>query len=107
MSRYNRIIAPDLLLFSFTSQIQVADALASSKEGISKAVIIEFVDTVTQEKVADFVPPSERIAVFDKDGTLWSEKPFYLQLLFAIDRFKSTVPYGLRRGKLPSCSKQC
>ena len=34
----------------------------------------------------DFVPPAERIAVFDNDGTLWSEKPVPFQLLFALDR---------------------
>lgn len=45
-----------------------------------------FVDRVTDPDNADYVPPSDRIAVFDNDGTLWSEKPVYFQFLFAIDR---------------------
>ena len=44
---------------------------------------------------ADFVPESERIAVFDNDGTLWSEKPVYFQLLFAIDRIKALHSYSV------------
>ena len=40
----------------------------------------------------DFVPPAERIAVFDNDGTLWSEQPMYFQLAFAIDRVKALAP---------------
>ena len=39
----------------------------------------------------DYVPP-ERIAVFDNDGTLWSEQPLYTQLAFALDRVKALAP---------------
>ncbi len=63
-------------------------ALPSWTEGPAKAVIIDFVQRVTAEGTADFVPSAERIAVFDNDGTLWSEQPAYFQLLFAIDRVK-------------------
>ncbi len=47
---------------------------------------------VTDPASPDFVPESERIAVFDNDGTLWTEKPVYVQLLFAIDRVRALAP---------------
>jgi phosphoserine phosphatase len=63
--------------------------LASWKEGPAKEAILDFVAAVTDPGSPDFVPESERIATFDNDGTLWSEKPIYFQLLFAIDRVKA------------------
>jgi phosphoserine phosphatase len=51
-----------------------------------------FVRRVTKEGNPGFVPPEQRIATFDNDGTLWSEKPVYFQLLFAIDRVKALAP---------------
>ena len=45
-----------------------------------------------RERLADFVPPAERIATFDNDGTLWAEQPLYFQFLFAIDRVKALAP---------------
>jgi hypothetical protein len=65
------------------------DPLPSWNEGPSKASILRFVEAVTSEGGAEFVPPLDRIAVFDNDGTLWSEKPFYFQLIFALDRVKA------------------
>ena len=47
---------------------------------------------VTQKDGPEFVPPAERIATFDNDGTLWSEKPVRFQLLFAFDRVKALAP---------------
>ena len=52
----------------------------------AKAAILSFVDRVTDASGPDFVPASERIAVFDNDGTLWAEKPLYFQLFLALDR---------------------
>jgi phosphoserine phosphatase len=63
--------------------------LPSWNEGASKASILRFLEAVTSEGSATFVPPLDRIAVFDNDGTLWSEKPFYFQLIFALDRVKA------------------
>ena len=57
-----------------------------------EAAIVEFVAKVTQEGSPDFVPPAERIATFDNDGTLWAEQPMYFQLLFALDRVKALAP---------------
>jgi phosphoglycolate phosphatase-like HAD superfamily hydrolase len=67
------------------------DPLPSWSDGPAKSAIIEFVESVTTEGGAGFVPPEERIATFDNDGTLWSEKPVYFQLLFAMDRVKDLV----------------
>ena len=69
------------------TQTQV-DLLPSWREGPIKASILDFVERVTDEGSLDFVPLLDRIAVFDNDGTLWSEKPFYFQLAFALDRVK-------------------
>ncbi|MFA0810181.1 HAD family hydrolase [Microbulbifer epialgicus] len=57
-----------------------------------KSAIMAFVDKVTQVDGSDFVPPEQRIAVFDNDGTLWAEKPAYFQLLFAMDEVKRLAP---------------
>jgi hypothetical protein len=64
------------------------DPLPSWVEGTTKQSIMHFVRTVTDKSSPDYVPPDERIATFDNDGCLWSEKPLYFQLLFAIDRVR-------------------
>jgi phosphoglycolate phosphatase-like HAD superfamily hydrolase len=69
-----------------------AAPLASWTDGEARRSIIAFVERVTKEGSPDFVPPSERIAVFDNDGTLWAEQPMYFQFLFAIDRIKAMAP---------------
>lgn len=61
-----------------------AAPLPSWKDGPARERILAFVRAVTDPQSTDFVPPAERIAVFDNDGTLWSEKPLYFQLLYAI-----------------------
>jgi hypothetical protein len=66
-----------------------ADLLPSWHEGEPKRSILEFVQSVSDENNPDYVPPAARIAVFDNDGTLWSEQPFYVQLAFALDRVKA------------------
>ncbi len=58
----------------------------------AKQAIVAFVERVTAQGAADFVPVAERIAVFDNDGTLWAEQPMYFQLLFALDRVKALAP---------------
>jgi phosphoserine phosphatase len=66
-----------------------ADPLPSWNDGATKLAIVEFVDAVTKEGGRDYVPPAERIATFDNDGTLWVEYPVYTQLVFAMDRVKA------------------
>jgi hypothetical protein len=68
------------------------DPLPSWSEGASKTSIVAFVKAATEAGGKDFVPPAERIAVFDNDGTLWSEQPMYFQLAFALDRVKALAP---------------
>ena len=72
--------------------IQAQDPLPSWNDGKTKESITEFVAKVTKEGSSDFVPPNERIATFDNDGTLWAEQPMYFQLLFALDRVKVLAP---------------
>jgi phosphoglycolate phosphatase-like HAD superfamily hydrolase len=69
-----------------------ADPLPSWNDGDAKEAIVAFVSRVTREGAPDFVPPAQRIAVFDNDGTLWAEQPAYFQLLFAVDRIKALAP---------------
>jgi phosphoglycolate phosphatase-like HAD superfamily hydrolase len=61
--------------------------LASWTEGPTKSAIVDFVDRVSTEGGPDYVEPQERVAVFDNDGTLWCEKPMYIQLDFLVRRF--------------------
>jgi len=81
------------LIFGGAATAQAADALPSWEDGKAKESIIAFVANVTQEGSSDFVPPNERIAVFDNDGTLWAERPMYFQVLFALDRVKALAPH--------------
>lgn len=57
-----------------------SDPLPSWNKGPSKRSILDFVEAVTSANKPEFVQPSDRIAVFDNDGTLWCEKPMYIQL---------------------------
>lgn len=66
-----------------------AEPLPSWSEGSARARILAFVKAVTEPGGREFVPPSERIAVFDNDGTLWAEQPVYVQGLFIVDRIRA------------------
>jgi phosphoserine phosphatase len=68
---------------------QAADPLPSWKEGPNRQAILKFVEIVTTPGTANFVPPPERIATFDNDGTLWPSHPMYTQLAFALGRIKA------------------
>jgi len=71
---------------------RIKDPLPSWNDTNSKNRIIEFVKVVTDKESANYVPPPERIATFDNDGTLWSEQPIYFQLYFVFDRIKALAP---------------
>ena len=75
-----------------TTVAQAEDALPSWNDGKTKQTIADFVKRATTPGSPDFVPVAERIAVFDNDGTLWSEQPMYFQLAFALDRVKALAP---------------
>jgi phosphoserine phosphatase len=68
---------------------QADDPLPSWNDCPTKQAIIAFVEKVTKEGTPDFIEPSERIATFDNDGTLWCEQPMYFQMMFAFDRIKA------------------
>jgi hypothetical protein len=69
-----------------------ADPLPSWNDSRSKTAILDFVMRVTTEGGPDFLPLEDRVAVFDNDGTLWSEQPAYFQLFFALARVKALYP---------------
>jgi phosphoglycolate phosphatase-like HAD superfamily hydrolase len=76
------------------SQAQTATStglLPSWNDGAAKQAIVEFVRVTTDKASASFVPPEERIAVFDQDGTLWSEHPLYAQVVYCLDRVPAVV----------------
>jgi hypothetical protein len=71
---------------------QAEDPLPFWNDTAPKKAILEFVAKVTKEASPDFVPPEQRIATFDNDGTLWCEQPMYFQMLFALDRVRALAP---------------
>jgi len=83
------VLLPLLLL---TSPAPPPDPLPSWNDTAPKQAIIAFVDRVTSAGSADFVPPPERIAVFDNDGTLWPESPLPFQMAFVVDELKRRAP---------------
>lgn len=84
-----------LTILSCTPQntaLVMTDPLPSWNDGATKDSIIDFVRQVTDPAGENYVEIQDRIAVFDNDGNLWSEKPAYFQLFFAIDRVKILAP---------------
>jgi phosphoglycolate phosphatase-like HAD superfamily hydrolase len=69
-----------------------AAPLPSWNDGETRRAILEFVERVTREGSVDFVPQDKRIAAFDNDGTLWTEKPIYVQAAFVDERVKELAP---------------
>jgi hypothetical protein len=72
--------------------VNAADPLPSWNSGASKKAITEFVKNSTDSTSKGFIPVADRIACFDNDGTLWTEKPLPFQLYFVIDRIKAMAP---------------
>jgi len=87
----NKLVLLAIVIAGLTTAY-AQDPLSSWNDGQAKKSITEFVDKVTKEGSPDFVPPEERIATFDNDGTLWCEQPMYFQLFFALDRVKALAP---------------
>ena len=80
------------MMFCLSSLAQATSALPSWQDTAAKQAIVEFVQGVTQDGSPNYVEMRDRIAVFDNDGTLWSEQPMYVQLAFLIDRVKALAP---------------
>ena len=81
-----------LNLILCTAVAAPTDPLASWNDRPTKQAIVSFVEKTTTPGSPQFIAQSERIAVFDNDGTLWAEQPLYFQLLFAVDRVKALAP---------------
>ena len=82
------LILPGMLAYG---QSPPRDPLPAWNDTAAKLAILEFVAKTTQEGSPDFIPPAERIAVFDNDGTLWPENPVPFQLAFTLDRLKQLI----------------
>ncbi|HOX90543.1 MAG TPA: HAD family hydrolase [Rubrivivax sp.] len=91
-SRVVPLLGGPLALACAATLVCAQDPLPSWNDGHAKQRIVAFVTAVTNPAGTDFVPPADRIAVFDNDGTLWSEQPVYVQLAFALDRIKALAP---------------
>ena len=84
---------PTVIAFTLlVMKSRAADPLPSWNDTAPKQAIIAFVDKSTKEGTPGFVPIPERIAVFDNDGTLWSEQPMYFQAFYIFDRIKQMAP---------------
>jgi haloacid dehalogenase-like hydrolase len=90
----NRRLALSILLFVLSAlavQAQV-DPLPSWNDGPAKQSILSLVHSTTDASSPNFVPPAERFATFDQDGTTWVEHPIYTQMVFAFDRVATLAP---------------
>jgi hypothetical protein len=92
--RLNRFLGIGLALATlpFGASAVAADALPSWSDRPTRQRIVSFVQAVSTNGGKDYVAPADRVAVFDNDGTLWSEQPVYFQLAFALDRVKALAP---------------
>ena len=84
------VVAVTLTVLS-SSLARADDPLASWNEGPAKQAIIEFVKATTTQGSPQFVPPEERIATFDQDGTLWVEHPIYTQVMYCLEKVPALV----------------
>ncbi|MBR0911762.1 haloacid dehalogenase-like hydrolase [Bradyrhizobium japonicum] len=79
-------------LYALPSSVSASALTASSgplpswNNGSAKQAILDFVRDTTDRASPKFVPPEERIATFDQDGTLWVEQPIYSQMVYCLDR---------------------
>jgi len=90
--RAHRLALTVAALFCTLATHAQTDPLPSWNAGPHKQAIVTFVQAVTARSSPKFVPPEERIATFDNDGTLWGEQPMYVQLAFALGRVKALTP---------------
>jgi phosphoglycolate phosphatase-like HAD superfamily hydrolase len=86
------VVMAVMLAAASVRPVAAQDSLPSWNDTAVKKDIVGFVECVTRQGSPDFVPPAERVAAFDNDGTLWAEQPLYFQLFFAIDRVKALAP---------------
>jgi len=92
MNRIPRTLYSFLFTIASIANARAADPLPSWNDTAPRKTIIAFVERVTKQGSPDFVPPAERIATFDNDGTLWAEQPLYFQFQFTLDQVKRLAP---------------
>ena len=80
-----------VVLLALACGSAAAEPLESWNDGAAKKAIIEFVKQTTDKASPQFVPPEERVATFDQDGTLWVEHPVYGQMMYCLDRVPALV----------------
>jgi phosphoserine phosphatase len=78
-----------LLAFTFSPARTTSDPLPSWNDGPAKQRIHKFVEAVTDKSGRHYVPPERRVATFDNDGTLWTEQPMYVEVVFSVDRVRA------------------
>ncbi len=91
MTRIRSILTGLLVLVASSTTVWAQDPLPSWNDGAAKKAIVEFVQSTTAKGSPKFVPPEERIATFDQDGTLWVEHPVYSQVVYCLDRVPAVV----------------
>src|SRR5215475_12929266 len=85
------LVVLSLLLLTPPTFAQQPDPLPSWNDGAAKKAILEFVRTTTDKGSPKYVPPEQRIATFDQDGTLWVEHPMYTQVVYCLERVPAVV----------------
>lgn len=85
------VLSEALQVGSAAAQPSRAGALPSWNDGPVKQAIIDFVQATTDQANPKFVPPEDRIATFDQDGTLWVEHPLYTQVVYCLERVPAVV----------------
>ncbi|WP_018970433.1 HAD family hydrolase [Rubritalea marina] len=78
------------ILLGFCS-VHANPILPSWADGAARANVLQFIDKVTDKSNADYVKPTDRVAVFDNDGTLWAEQPIYFQMMYAFDQVRARL----------------
>ena len=91
MKPNRNIIAALVIAFAGLTTTHAQDPLPSWNDGPAKQAIVDFVKATTTTGGANFVPPAERIATFDQDGTLWVEQPMYTQVMYCLERVPALV----------------
>ena len=84
-------IALACMVVFMATAAQADDPLSSWNDGPAKQAIVEFVKTTTIQGSPQFVPPEERLATFDQDGTLWVEHPIYTQVMYCLEKVPPRV----------------
>jgi phosphoglycolate phosphatase-like HAD superfamily hydrolase len=86
-----RVLGLAVLLMLCADARAQTDPLPSWNDGAAKSAIVTFVQATTTQGTPTFVPPAERIATFDQDGTLWVSHPMYTQVMYCLERVPALV----------------